>query len=87
MQTQTNALTNSIYSCNWYMLHCDCVINGKPGKHHLSLRKSIFVMMERMKRPKTVTAGKVIPLTYDTFIVVRRQTHICMNMCKCRIIM
>lgn len=40
-------------------------------RNRLSMAKSVFIVMERLKRPIGVTAGNMVPLTYDTFISVR----------------
>lgn len=36
----------------------------------LSMSKSVIIAMERIKWPIGVTAGNLVPLTYETFISV-----------------
>lgn len=47
------------YECNWY-------------EYELSVRKTIFIIMERSKRPMKLTAAKFATLSLQSFAAVSR---------------
>lgn len=68
---QSTKLFTSIYLCEWYKLNCNCFNDGKSfGNHTAAVRGSIFILLERTKRPTIVIAGRFIKLTYESFIMV-----------------
>ncbi|CAH1374449.1 unnamed protein product [Tenebrio molitor] len=56
--SQHNSLTSAIYMSKWY-------------DYTLQSKKALLILMERCKRPVNVTAGKVLKLSLETFILVK----------------
>lgn len=69
---QSEKLFTSIYLCKWYDLNCNCFINGGNSKrnHVVAIKRSISIMLERTKAPIIVIAGRLIILSYDSYIMV-----------------
>ncbi|KAJ3666963.1 hypothetical protein Zmor_002379 [Zophobas morio] len=59
---ESNSLSNAIYMGNWY----DYDINSK---------KDLIFLMERSKRPISVTAGKILDLSVDTFVMILQRSY------------
>lgn len=68
LQFQSSELFQAMYDSNWYKMKCRCHTQNK--KHQLDFCKSAMIIMERTKRPITVTTGKLLKLNYETFISV-----------------
>lgn len=73
IKVKADELCNAIYSSRWYEVECRCTGGGGHGMrpHQRALMSSMSIVMERIKRPTYVTAGKLVKLTYETFISVR----------------
>lgn len=39
--------------------------------HAIAIKRSIFIMLERTKKPIIVTVGKLIEMTYESYIMVQ----------------
>lgn len=59
---------NSIYCSNWYGLKC--TRKNENVQHRLLFRTDILIILEFCKRLCFISAGKIIILSYETFISV-----------------
>lgn len=80
IQVKAHELCDALYASRWYEFECRCRSPdvggsgvgavGRHGPHQRALMSSVSIVMERIKRPTYVTAGKLVKLTYETFISV-----------------
>lgn len=79
IQVKAHELCDALYASRWYEFECRCRRRspaepmapiGRHGPHQRALMSSVSIIMERIKRPTYVTAGKLVKLTYETFIAV-----------------
>lgn len=59
---QSSRVSESLYSMEW----------ARAGT---AFRRSLVLVMERAKRPLRPAAGRVIPLSLDTFVKVNENAH------------
>ncbi|KAJ3666976.1 hypothetical protein Zmor_002390 [Zophobas morio] len=55
-------LMNAVYMSRWYEFDIQC-------------RKALIMLMEGSKKPMVVTAGKLFPLSLDTFTMILRRSY------------
>ncbi|KAJ3666936.1 hypothetical protein Zmor_002357 [Zophobas morio] len=59
---ESNCLTSAIYMGTWY-------------EYDLKSKKALIILMERSKKPITVTAGKILDLSLVTFTTILRRAY------------
>lgn len=59
---QSEKLLQACYECNWY-------------EYEINIRKLIFIIMERAKRPLKLTAAKFATLSLQSFATVICHTN------------
>ncbi|XP_076273812.1 odorant receptor Or1-like [Rhynchophorus ferrugineus] len=62
VMTESSDIGQALYLSNWYM-------------SDLSIRKELLILMERVKRPIILTAGKLFPLTLSTLTMIFRSSY------------
>uniref|UniRef100_A0AAU6NDB3 Odorant receptor n=1 Tax=Mythimna loreyi TaxID=667449 RepID=A0AAU6NDB3_9NEOP len=59
---ESERVTQSLYSMEW-------------RRARLSFRRSLVLVMERAKRPLRPTAGRIIPLSLDTYVTILKSSY------------
>ncbi|KAJ3666972.1 hypothetical protein Zmor_002388 [Zophobas morio] len=62
LMEESNGLSSAIYLSRWY--ECD-----------VRCKKALIVFMEHSKKPMVITAGRLLPLSLDTFTMVFRRAY------------
>ncbi|RZC42776.1 7tm 6 domain containing protein [Asbolus verrucosus] len=60
--SMNNSLINGIYAASWY-------------DYDMKSKKALITLMERSKTPMIITAGKILPLTLETFTMMLKRTY------------
>ncbi|XP_023310034.1 odorant receptor Or1-like [Anoplophora glabripennis] len=62
LNEESNSVVTAIYMSDWY-------------NYDKKSKKALLILMERAKRPMTITAGKIMDLTLVTFATVMRRSY------------